>query len=149
MTAGSILLGIALLLLVVLFLARPFLRDYWQPPAISTTPYDALLAEKEALLDQIRVLDFDHETGKMPTAVYQPQRQKLIGEAAIVLEQMDSLNATTGLDAEIEAAIAGHRQVVPQPEPDSAARYCPNCGQLTDTTDNFCAACGHKLKAAS
>ena len=148
MTAGSILLGIALLLLVALFLARPFLRTYWQPAA-STTPYDTLLAEKEALLDQIRGLDFDHETGKMPTAVYQPQRQRLMGEAAILLEQMDTLDAQAGLDAEIEAAIAEHRQVATQSKAEPDHRYCPNCGQPTDSTDNFCAVCGHKLNDVS
>lgn len=147
MTAGSILLGIALLMLVVLFLARPFLRTYWQP-ATTTTSYQILLAQKETLLDQIRALDFDHETGKVPTAVYQPQRQRLIGEAAILLEQMDSLGAETALDAEIEAAIAQRRQATP-PIDTVAGRFCPNCGQPTDASDNFCAACGHKLKAAS
>jgi hypothetical protein len=37
----------------------------------SLSPYEQLEATKELLLSEIRILDFDHETGKIPTDVYE------------------------------------------------------------------------------
>lgn len=143
MTTGSLLLGFAIFLVVLLFLARPFLAVPVGQTAVSFTPRQQLLAQKNGLLDDIHALDFDHETGKVPTAVYQPQRQQLVEAAAIVLQQLDQLGSTPGYqqrDAEIEAAIAKLRQNRATP-----ARFCPQCGQPVDANDKFCAACGHQI----
>jgi hypothetical protein len=143
MTTGSLLLGLALFLLVLLFLARPFLAARAGPTAVSATPRQQLLAQKASLLDNIHALDFDHETGKLPTAVYQPQRQHLLEAAAIVLQQLDELGnnpAYQQRNAEIEAAVAKLRQSRTVP-----ARFCPQCGQPVAASDKFCAACGQRL----
>lgn len=144
MTTGSLLLGLAVFLLVLLFVARPFLAAH-APTAVSPppTPRQQLLAQKASLLDTIHALDFDHDTGKVPTAVYQPQRQRLITTAASLLQQLDELNHSPSYqqrDAEIEAAIANLRQSRPTP-----ARFCPQCGQPVDSGDKFCAACGRQI----
>lgn len=143
MTIGSLLLGFAIFLVVLLFLARPFLAVPAGQTAVSPTPRQHLLTQKDGLLDDIRALDFDHETGKVPTAVYQPQRQQLVEAAAVVLQQLDQLGSTPGYqqrDAEIEAAIAKLRQTHTP-----SARFCSQCGQPVDATDKFCAACGHRI----
>ncbi len=142
MTTGSLLLGFALFLVVLLFLARPFLAVQGQT-AVSPTPRQQLLAQKASLLDDIHALDFDHETGKVPTAVYQPQRQQLIETAAVILQQLDQLATTPDYqqrDAEIEAAIAKLRQTRTP-----SAHFCPQCGQPIHAGDKFCAACGHQI----
>jgi hypothetical protein len=107
------------MLVVVLFVGRPFLRGNGeQQEALSAR--EALQAQKEALLDQIRTLDFELETGKMPEEEYQRQRAPLLQEAASVLKELDDLaaeqqgNGATGrlardVDADIEAAIAAAR----------------------------------------
>lgn len=164
MTPGSILLGVALLGVVVLILARPFIVP--RRPRGSVTARQALLAQKERLLERIRELDFDYETAKIPPDVYEPQRASLLAEAAAVLQQLDALTDGTSaepqpvsadVDAEIEAAIARLRQqAAGQPAAAAAAArsnghkkggFCPQCGQPTDANDKFCAACGHKLRA--
>lgn len=95
---------------------RPFL---FAPPSsakIAGDKREQLEAEKEQILAQIRALDFDHETGKLPETEYQRTRERLMVEAAALLQQMDDLApagearpAEGGAD-EIEAAIAERRK---------------------------------------
>lgn len=118
---GSILLGLALLFLIALYVSRPFLQGRLRADA-EMSDREALLAQKDALLEQIRLLDFEHETGKMPDGEYRRQRDQLVQQAAAILKQLDALEpaqATNGapsrVEQEIEAAIASARKA-----PDSA-----------------------------
>lgn len=145
MTIGSILLALALFILVVLFLARPFLAPTSHEPA--PLPHQKLLAKKETLLEQIRLLDFDFETGKVPEESYQPQRAYLLQEAATVLQQIDQLSpADSSIEAQIETAVSQLRQHKPAPAMNGKGGYCHQCGQPVDLEDKFCASCGQKLK---
>lgn len=114
MSTGSILLGFALFLGVAFFLAYPFLlSNTRQRLAAAHSARQQLLAEKEMLLTRLRVLDFDHETGKIPDDIYESQRLSLKTETAAVLQQLDQMPADThaiGLDDEIEAAVSRLRQ---------------------------------------
>lgn len=101
MTTGSLLIGIALLLIVGLFVARPFLVP--SPPPEVVTEREMFEAEKEALLARIRALDFDAETGKQATEEWEGEREFLMQKATEVLKQLDEAEDT---DAAIEAAIA-------------------------------------------
>lgn len=161
MAIGSILVGVALLALVGIFIARPFLRPQGRPVAL--TEQEQLLLEKETLLDQIQALDFDHETGKLPTEVHALQREKLVEQATAVLQALDAAGGDPGYvpdeaeetpsadaDVEMEAAIARLRQQRSQapvtvPLNNGHTRFCPQCGTPTDPGDRFCAHCGHNL----
>lgn len=145
MTIGSILLGLALLLLVLLYLARPFLRKE-ETTATFTSSRQQLLAQKEALLTQISALDFDFETGKVPETLYQQQRAEMVAKAAIIFEQLAALPQDEAVDSEIEAAIAQLRTQLASPvSANGHGRTCPECGTAVDPNDKFCAHCGHKL----
>ncbi|MCP4428673.1 MAG: zinc ribbon domain-containing protein [Chloroflexi bacterium] len=161
MTTGSILIGAAMLLLVVLYLARPLLQAS-QREQKRLSYRQSLLAEKDAILDQIRDLDFDRDTGKMPDEIHQRQRAQLMESAADVLRQLEQLDGAapgdiTGdiksrgddTDAAIEAAVARMRQGKSKSRPAPAAAkgggFCPNCGHAFDTGDKFCVSCGRKL----
>lgn len=140
MTIGSILLAIALLIVLLLFLLRPFLIP--SPTLEPITSQQKLLAHKENLLDQIRALDFDHNTGKIPDEIYQAQRSYLIQEAALVLQQLDSQTADpSNIEAAIETAVAQLRQT----SNNGQGNFCAHCGEAIDPRDKFCAACGHQL----
>lgn len=164
MTIGSILLGVALLVLVALVLSRPLLQASREEQE-KLSQRQLLLAEKEAILAQIRDLDFDHETGKMPDEIHEHQRAQLMNKAATVLKQLEQLDgkapqpvvqATNGavdIDDDIEAAVARVRQAKkrqpapkPRPTPANGGGFCPQCGSPYDAGDNFCVACGHKLR---
>lgn len=167
MSTGSILLGLALLMLVLLFVGRPFLQRTSVTPR-PRTDGQRLLAQKEAMLAEIMALDFDYETGKLPEEVYHPQRAAMVAETATILAQLDTLPEMTAMDADIEAAIAqlrGQATAVPVAAPVAAApvaaptavvsavptsgnghnRFCTQCGAAIDPGDKFCALCGHKL----
>jgi hypothetical protein len=154
----AILLALALLILVGVFVTRPLwlsraVEDLDQP----LSRQEALEAEKAALLDEIRALDFDYETGKIPEAVYQQQRQQTVQQAAAILQQLDELvetptEAPAGIpeeiDREIEAAVARLRQTAAVPAPAGlvpavSQRFCPQCGERRDAGDRFCAYCGN------
>lgn len=163
MTIGTILLGVALFGVVSLFIARPFLRPQEQTAAL--TQRQLLLEEKEALLDQLQALDFDHDTGKIPTLVHERQRASLVEQATAVLQALDAPEEETlavvgqddydvDVDIEIEAAVTRLRQqrskqtaapAAAATPANGRARFCPQCGTPTDPGDRFCANCGHNL----
>lgn len=141
MTLGSILLATALLLLVGVMVARPLLVNRQSAP-LPITPRDRLLAEKEALLTQIRALDFDFETGKTPEAAYQQDRLRLMQQAAEKLRELDKLPQEESVEARIEAAVTALRGGQPEA---ADAPVCPSCGEGVAADDKFCRVCGERL----
>lgn len=150
MTIGSILLGLALLIVVVLILARPIILHSRQIPTNApTSTRQQLLLRKESLLQQIRALDFDHDTKKIPDDVYTAQRAALVAETAERLKQLDTLGtADEAVYTEIETAVAQLRHPDSQPlaASNGKGQFCTNCGQSVDPGDKFCTACGQKLR---
>ena len=168
MDLGSILLGVALLLIVAFLVARPWLEPGAGGEA-EADPAAPLLLERERTLAALRDLDFDHATGKLPEDDYAAQRAQLVAQGAEVLRQLDALapaGAPTpgaGVEDEIEAAIARRRTspapAAPRhPEADieaaiaqrrqpGAARFCGQCGQPLRLGDRFCGACGAPVPA--
>ncbi|MCA9929598.1 MAG: zinc-ribbon domain-containing protein [Anaerolineales bacterium] len=118
-----------------------------------------LFIQKNELLEQIRLLDFDHETGKLPTDVYEVQRQALVEETAVLLKKLDAAPVSNSkvakLDTKIETAVAQMRgQPLVAVTAAAAAthgdalprgRFCSQCGNPIDQADKFCSTCGHKL----
>ena len=147
MTVGSILLATALLFLVGVYVFRPILAPArFAPPA---TQKETLLAQKDALLTEIKSLDFDFETGATSEESYQRERYKLVQQAAQILRQADQLPDTLGtVDEQIEAAIRALRGIGPAVTvvaEKSTSATCPKCSQPISTDDQFCRKCGEKL----
>ncbi len=148
MTAGSILLGMALFIIVILFVARPLLTA---KPAESPRANERrrLIQQKEAILDEIQELDFDHETGKVPTDVYEGQRAYLMTQAAAVLQALDEIAEETNEDMrrQIETAIKRRRhQVTPAAASNGRGSFCTHCGRHLEQEDKFCAGCGRPAR---
>ena len=137
MTIGSILFGVALLVLVGAYVFRPmFAPAHLQHPLSQKEQW---LAEKDALIAEIKTLDFDHETGKLPDDYYAAQRDKLKLAAADALRQATIAPAhTSDLEAQIEAAIAAIRAT-------PSGQKCPHCQQPVAKDDKFCRECGGVL----
>ena len=159
MSIGSILFGFSLLILVGLFLSRPFVVAPERSRRRRKGRH-AMLQEKNALLEQIRLLDFEYETGKLPTEIYETQREDLVKETAVLLQKLDAAPVGNGkaanIDTKIEAAIAQIRGQQPVAEAavaepvktavkPSSGGFCPQCGSPVDTDDKFCSTCGCKL----
>ncbi len=146
-TIGAILFSLTILILVALFLVRPFFRP---PLPEVTSDRQQLLDQKEGLLVAIHALDFDHDTGKLPDEEYEQQRSALMSQAAVTLKALDELPAQpvdSDVYAQIEAALSKVKQQHAAAA-NGAAHFCTNCGRPLDAGDKFCAHCGQPAYAA-
>ena len=171
-TLGSILLGVALVVLVLLYLARPFVVAEDEAVRLDREEVDGLLLRRDALLRQVRELDDDMEAAKVAPELYQRVRPQLVKQAALLMQQLDAHGyaaATADLDAQIEAAVRRLRTpeeldaaiesairaarsepsapATPAPTPAPAAvaslSFCPRCGRRVEADDRFCPKCGY------
>lgn len=120
---GALLIILALVLLIGVYLASPFLKKSTAADAAthrSSAEEDSeehkrssLLAERDRILTALQELDFDHAMGKVPDEDYPTQRSALLMQGTRVLRQLEAFEpatAGTGTAAErIEAAVAAHR----------------------------------------
>lgn len=173
LTLGSILLGGALVVIVVLYLARPFALPEDEAARVDRETIDGLLLRKDALLRDIRELDEDYEAAKVAPEMYRAARPQMVKQAAILMKQLDDagyvevapvsanvdaqsvddqieaavrrLRTPEQIDAQIEAAIRQTRQQTPAPATNGTTQYCPQCGRRVEPDERFCARCGRKL----
>jgi hypothetical protein len=172
MDIGAILLFLAVVVVTVLFVARPFLEKPHRTSPAGEHELSSLLAERDRVILLLQELDFDNSLGKIPAEDYPQQRAELLQRGADVLRKIDALSpkAAPSGDAEkrIEAAIAARRAdsavQVPQGTDDVddelesliAARrserkeksggFCPSCGRPVLASDRFCPKCGKVIK---
>jgi C4-dicarboxylate-specific signal transduction histidine kinase len=118
MDVGSLLLILAVLVLVGLFISRPFFT--LQPTADEGTveedeqesQHSALMAEHERTLNALQELDFDFALGKIPAEDYPDQRALLLLTGAQVLRQLDAFQVQAPRETaedRLEAVIAARR----------------------------------------
>ncbi len=112
MDLGSIFLILGLLVLVGLFISRPFLGQKATVVSPEEHEYSSLLAERDRVLTALQELDFDYTLGKIPEADYPAQRAAMLEHGAEVLRQLDASRVETSRDeaeSRLEAAIAARR----------------------------------------
>ncbi len=124
MQAGSLLLGLALLVVVAVFVLRPLAErrtdnggdrltfSYGKGEETGRATRDGLLRQRGAIYAAIRELDFDFGLGKISEEDYRPQRERLVAQGVEVLKQLDALppDGTATFEAEIEAEVKRLRQ---------------------------------------
>lgn len=171
MDIGSIFLILGLLVLVALFVGRPFLENTARSLSQEEHDYSSLLAERDRVLNALMELDFDHALGKIPEEDYPAQRAALMQHGAQVLKQVDAFQAgPTRGDAEsrLEAAIAtrradaarepqasrlqpapnggGNRSMTPRPDDDLEAVIASRRRERREKAAGFCPGCGLPLQ---
>jgi hypothetical protein len=119
MDIGAVLLILAVILLISIFISRPFFdvkpaRVLAENQASDESDHkrSSLLAEYDQILSAIQELEFDHTLGKIPTEEFPQQRASLLQSAADVLRQLDSFqekNTQAAVEDRIEAAITARR----------------------------------------
>jgi NADH pyrophosphatase NudC (nudix superfamily) len=161
MEIGAIFLLLAVIVLTILFVARPF----WEHRRVTTVSnaereLSTLLAGRDRLITALQELDFDHTLGKIPSEDYPAMRADLLQRAADVLRKLDALQpqSTTARDAEsrIEAVIAAQPASDDDVEAlvasrkagrkEKSAGFCPKCGKPVLRSDRFCPHCGKSIK---
>ncbi|MBC8333998.1 MAG: zinc ribbon domain-containing protein [Anaerolineales bacterium] len=166
MDIGAIFLLLALITLVGMYLAQPFLERRNQIVSAEELELSSLLAERDRYISALKELDFDHTLGKIPAGEYPVQREELLNKGVDALRRLDAYQAggaqTTTAEDRLEAVIAAHRaDATDAPGADGtddelesliAARrskrkeksggFCPNCGHPILGNDKFCTNCG-------
>jgi len=149
MDAGSILVLLALLILVVAFIARPLLSGQSRSVSDRERRFSALQAESDKLLALIQELDMDRAMGKVPQDDYQAQRAALVTRGAEVLRELDGMpqeeavSSREAIERELEEAVARLRAT----RPAEAHAYCGHCGLPLQPGDRFCPRCGTPVPA--
>ncbi len=119
MDLGSTFLVLALLILIGLYITRPFFEKQAVSPSKNfdqegETEHQrsSLLAERDRLLTKIQELDFDNTLGKIPEEEYPEQRKLLLLQGVEVLKKLDGIQekaADEAIEARLEAVIAARR----------------------------------------
>ncbi len=107
MEIGSVFLIVALLLLVGLFVGRPFMEEKpVKSSAVNLQEHErsALLAERDRLVTALKELEFDNLLHKIPEEDYPNQRARLLEQGAEVLRKLDDLqsNDDAGILVEVQ-----------------------------------------------
>lgn len=117
---GSLFLVLALLVLVGLYIARPFFQRRKAETREMVTAEQrfehdrsALLAEHDRVLTSLQELDFDNALGKIPAEEYPHLREALLKNGVEVLRRLDAMQpaerAPQSVEDRIEAAVAARR----------------------------------------
>lgn len=172
MEISSLLMLTATLMLVALFILRPFYERH-KIARVSAEEHtlSALMAERDRLITALQELDFDNTLGKIPAEDYPSQRALLLQKAADVLRKLDEFQpqkpGSKDAEARVEAVVASRRADAKTSAPVPAASdddlesliatrrasrkektggFCPKCGKPVLRTDRFCPSCGKPLK---
>ena len=138
MGIGTILIGIALLIVIVLLIAIPLMEP--RSPAVEPlSPRQVLETERDATIRTIRELDLDYRTKKLNEDDYKSLREAQVLRGAQILRELDALVEHDDIDAEIEAQVLALKD---------ASALCPKCASPIDADDQFCAHCGQSLISA-
>jgi zinc-ribbon domain len=168
MDIGSIFLILGLLVVVGLFISRPFFEQRASPVTQAEQQRSALLADRDRILNALHELDFDHALGKLPEEDYPVQRALLLQQGAEVLRQLDALQPsadreafTEDAEARIEAAIAarrgdvalpvgangsGARPVIASPDDDLEVLIAGRRRARKEKAAGFCPQCGNPVQ---
>jgi len=133
MDTGAILIGFAVLVLSIPWLARPFARKRQWEMAWTRDPAHPeqdqnLYERRQNILLALRDLDFDYQIGKIAEDDHQALRVQLLAEAANL--------APDDEDDEIEALIRARREVL------AKTKQCSQCAGRLGAQDRFCPQCG-------
>jgi hypothetical protein len=94
MSSAGIFLLAAFTAITILVVLWPFLgqrREGPSPQEFADLPaIQRLAAEREGILEAIRELDFDLQTGKLEAVDYQSQRNALMARGGQVMRQIDA-----------------------------------------------------------
>ncbi len=138
MDIGAILIGLAILVLAVPYVASPFRKQTKsslkrEKGSDQKTNLGDLKQQEESALKKLRDLDFDYQTGKITPEDYQPLRSELVAEAANLIE------AVRQDEARFEERLRVRR------EAKARKGSCPTCGGPLTSEDSYCPTCGQPV----
>jgi hypothetical protein len=143
-TRMFIILAILLTAAALLAVAYPILfkGSAAKQPTTAEESLDELLAQRDAAMQALRELNFDHRMGKISDEDFAAFELNLKQNAAGTLRALDQWEAQAddALDRDLEHEIAARRAQLT-----AGAQACPACGHPATAADRFCAICGAAL----
>jgi hypothetical protein len=114
---------------------------------LAETELDRLLERKAVIYQNLKDLDFEHAMRRLSDEDYYRLEADYKNDAALLLQKLDQLGASEGLDEAIEKEIAARRGKLYAPASFHAkeALRCPSCGAEVIRGKKFCADCGKQL----
>lgn len=140
-------LGAILVVLVLGVMVAPLFRDEGPAAEMEALPP---AERREAALEAVRDLQFEHETGKMGDEEYRRLRAhfgRMVLEAEGELEAAGEAVSDEGGDA--RAAVTAARREAAGGSSDASAAECPACGEELEASVRFCPQCGTRRPGAS
>jgi len=119
---------------------------------------ERLVARKSVLMQSLRDIEFDHETGKLSDEDYERLKKKYERRAVRVMRDLDDLRGDADRDEQIDSALERRLQEradhAPEPAADhqddeSAGIECPECAKELEPEARFCSRCGTPLEDQS
>src|SRR5215475_1991562 len=98
------------------------------------TQWDLLQRKKEVVLGNIQDLDFEYKCGKLSEEDYQKIRGEMSGEAAVVFQEIENIEAQADLDTLIRRELSARKGKSRAP---AATIACPSCSSSNPTSNRF------------
>ncbi len=163
MDIGAIFILLALVILVTMYLAQPYMERRAEVVSATELELSTLFAKRDQAISALKELEFDNSLGKVPAEDYPIQRAELMQKGADAMRQIDEFKTGSAKVAEnnLEAAIASRRTDTSEDDLESliAARrskrkakssgFCPNCGHPLLGGDKFCTNCGKRTQGSN
>ena len=112
---------------------------------LAETELDRLLERKAVIYRNLKDLDFEHAMGRLSEEDYSRLEADYKKDAALLLQKLDQLGASEGLDEEIEKEIAARKAKFYAPIQAKETLRCPSCGAEIIRGKKFCADCGRQI----
>lgn len=128
---------------------------------------EQLVARKSVLLQTLRDIEFDHNTGKLSDEDYERLRKKHEIRAVRVMRDLERLRSSGDVDEEIDRELAERLRNRVEQRPDAVpgqldanavagddfgagppTRECPACARQLAPDARFCDGCGTELQTA-
>jgi hypothetical protein len=166
MDIGSIFLILAILILVVIYIGRPFMERSATPVSPAEQDLSTLLAKRDQVVSTIQELDDDYYLGKIPSENYPTQRLTLLQNGADILHKIDSYQIAPAMvnpEERMEAAIVARRLTLDEvpagikkngnavpPVPDDALeqRIALRRRTMQGKAAGFCPKCGRPVQVS-
>ena len=170
MDIGSLLLVLAVLIVVGLFVAQPYLDRRQRSVNTEAQEISALMAERDRVINALQELDFDFKLNKIPAEDYPVQRASLLQKGTDLLKKLDEITASAADDEtaedRVEKAVAARRADAAAPQnlapvddeqveamlasrrakrKEKSGGFCPRCGKPILVSDRFCPHCGKSI----
>ena len=162
MDIGALFILLALVIVIAMYLAQPYMERSVALVSADELELSALFAKRDQAINSLKELEFDNSLGKVPEDDYPRQRETLMKEGAETMRQIDEFKARgvtiSANEDQLEKAIAKRRIEGDSVDDDlesmiSARRskrnkkssgFCPSCGHPLLSGDKFCTSCGKR-----